>query len=830
MLVAGGIASWRCYSEWRLGRIVLSTDGPPLSAQVLSVLDDSAVGEPFDVGTPTVVSLPEGEYRIRFQQTGFMSQSYRFGVARGETWMHSVSLGENRMLGREPIPFSFVTEAVVLSPGKADFVEWNGQSFIRREGSSGTPVWDTSRPAKQWEATRDPAAWMRRLSYFGDEKRPGRLIQPAADLNGDGTNDLVWALNGTPSLLALSGKDGSLLWTFSANPDGPGGPVPGEPALPRTGIRIPRLGGVVGEPAAADVDGDGTVDVIAVFASFDDPQAIAARRDDPTGTGATLVPTASTAGRRVVTAVSGRSGKWLWNHLLDRASRDRVHERLSDRGPAVLSNRGGLTVSVASGFQWVGLDATTGRPRAGPIDLGFEPIRPLQYADLDGDGTPEMLSLGPIPTQGEFLAAFSTTTGAKLWSKPVQSEYNFQFARVPAHWSEPVQGDTQPWLYGLTAPGVPAEWPVVADLDGDGRAEVVLGYCGPKWPFGDQGGVEMLDGTTGRTRWVRPLWASASVPTLLEHMISGSDIDGDGVNDLVAISRFEGRNSFVRHTVAGRKEPRQIHVDALSGKDGHMLWSWHKNMDEASAPLLWPPRFWGRGPDGRAFLAVPIGGNLRAATIQPTPRDHPDAPVVHLLSSSTGAEAHTVPGLSWPNVADLDGDGLDDLWGSVEGKLHAFRGEPPETWRALGGYVPAADLDGDGKDDVLSVESSRRRGDPYSKIESDFAVARSGPDGRLLWRTRVSPPPSDSSNLDKFKSIALAGQPDELFLSRYVVGTRGAAGRGPGRRWNARCRGHHDQLVIIEPPTQRNLRHSAGAASLWPDGEANLVSVWSHER
>ena len=528
----------------------------------------------------------------------------------------------------------------------------------------------------------------------------------------------------------------------------------------------------MGEPAAADVDGDGTVDVIAVFASFDDPHAIAARPDDPTGAASTIMPPASTAGRRVATAVSGRSGKWLWNHLLDRKSRDRVHERLSDRGPTVLSNRAGKTMTIVSGSQWVALDAATGRPRVGPTDLGFEPIRPVQYADLDGDGTVEMLALGPIPMQGLVLAAFSMATGAKLWSKPVLSAYNVQFASVPGHWSEPVQGDTRPGFYGPTAPGLLAEWPVVADLDGDGRAEVVLGYCGPKWPSADQGGVEMLDGTTGRTRWVRPLWASASDPTLLKHMIAGPDIDGDGVNDLVAISRFEGRSLLERQTVAGRMVPRQIYVDALSGKDGQMLWSWHKNMDEASAPILWPARFWGRGPDGRPFLAVPIGGNLRAATIQPAPRDHPDAPIVHLLSSSTGEEAHTIPGLSWPNVADLDGDGLDDLWGSVEGKLHAFRGEVPETWRALGEYLPAADLDGDGKGDVLSVESSRRPGDRYSKIESDFAVARSGEDGRLLWRARVSPPPSDSSNFDKFKSIPMAGQPDEHFLSRYVVGTR----------------------------------------------------------
>ena len=45
------------------------------------------------------------------------------------------------------------------------------------------------------------------------------------------------------------------------------------------------------------------------------------------------------------------------------------------------------------------LDPATGRPLGEPLEIGFVPIRDVQYADLDGDGEPEMLALGPGPTE-----------------------------------------------------------------------------------------------------------------------------------------------------------------------------------------------------------------------------------------------------------------------------------------------------------------------------------------------------------------------------------------------------------------------------------------------
>ena len=220
LLMLGVVGAWRTYADWRLGRVALTTDGPPLAAEILlESSSDRPIGEPFDIGARTVVALPAGDYRLRVKAKGLMSQTYRVAINRGETLTHHLTLDENRLLGGESIPFSPVTETVMLRPGKTDFIEWNGETLIRRDGSTGKQVCRNAACGRErpWSPERDPVAALRRLSHFGDEKRPGELVQPTPDLNGDGTADLVWAIRGTPSFLALSGEDGALLWTYSTN-------------------------------------------------------------------------------------------------------------------------------------------------------------------------------------------------------------------------------------------------------------------------------------------------------------------------------------------------------------------------------------------------------------------------------------------------------------------------------------------------------------------------------------------------------------------------------------------------------------------------------------
>jgi tRNA A-37 threonylcarbamoyl transferase component Bud32/outer membrane protein assembly factor BamB len=693
LLMLSALAGWRFYSEWRLGRIILTTHGPPLTAQVLPEWGDEPISEPFDVGTRAIKALPAGEYRLRVKAMGLMSRIYRFAVHRAETRTHQVSLDEDRLLGTEPIPFSVVTEALKLTPpGKADFVEWTGQTLIRRDGTTGKPIWDASRPEKPWEPKHDPVAWIQRLSHYGNQQLPGKLVQPAPDLNGDGTGDLVWVIDGTPSFLAISGGNGSLLWTYSAKPDGPGGPDPAGPATPRAGDPLPVLSRLRGDPAVGDVDGDGIPDLIATFVIIEDPEGVVNRPDmNPDGRRGLSWLSWNTANRPVVVAVSGRSGRWLWNYPLARRSQyfGAYGTPTSDVGLTIVTTPKGLLVAVVDGSRCIRLDPATGRPRGGPIDLGFEPGRPVQYADLDGDREPEIIAVGATGN----LVAISLATGQPLWS-------------------DSIRGYMRPWNDRM-----PSELPLVADLDGDGRAELVVPDQGPLPSRARYSGLRVLDGVSGQTRWTRPIAPDTNRPADVFQIVAGPDLDGDGTRDIVAVSAHSDQDI--------------VYVDALSAKDGYPLWWWKRELGALSAEVaIWTPRWWDGGPNVGPLLAVPLGGPVLTGFV-PQPIAIP--PVVHLLAASTGRELATLDGLAWPKLADLDGDGIDDLWGSVEGKLRAIRGERPEAWRALGRFLPAGDLDGDGIADVVSADLEASSGAAKPQLGSRIAVARSGRDGRLLW-------------------------------------------------------------------------------------------------
>ncbi len=712
-LVVGAFLGWRHYEDWRSGEVVLRTDGAPLRAQVLTESNDERVGEPFDVGTRTPRRLPAGDYRLRLTGHGLLGQTYRLGIHRGESRPYSLSLDGDRLLRSDPIPYRLTTAALTLEPGKADFVDWDGETLIRRDGATGRVVWDLARPAKPSDPRSDPLAWLRRLTYHGDASWPGVLVAPAPDLDGDGTGDVVWGSRGTPSMLALSGKDGSFLWEYTASADGLGGPDPHGPAWPENVEQIPRFGRVLGLPLQSDVDGDRTPDVVAAFAVLDDTWTGGLR---PPGPANRLNPwTTPHPGRRVIAAISGRTGRPIWSYQIDPKPTSVPFDPF-DRGVALRKGRRGSTVCFMEGNRCLALDAASGRARAGePINLGFAPERPVEFADLDGDGAPDLLALGnPAGTGTQELVAISLTTGKRLWNVPVGIPFDYPH------------------------PPLIMSWPLAADLDGDGRAEVFV----PEIAHTDSrafGGVRMLDGATGSKRWFHAMRPQTQAKDGLEHLIVAPDLDGDGMRDVVAVSRYNGRYPFRMNS----GEPHRIYVDALSGKDGRSLWWWSTDVQTSYDPaslLVWPPFWWARGDDGWPMLALPLGGRLKGDTGRAAGTGQEEPPRIHLLSGSRGRELHSLEGLSWPESADLDGDGLDDLWGSVDGKLRAFRAPGPVGWRMLGRFDGAGDLDGDGIGDVLTRPSDE------IASNSPMVEARSGRDGHLLWQTRAA---WDSSIADR---------------------------------------------------------------------------------
>ena len=133
------------------------------------------------------------------------------------------------------------------------------------------------------------------------------------------------------------------------------------------------------------------------------------------------------------------------------------------------------------------------------------------------------------------------------------------------------------------------------------------------------GGIRMLDGASGETRWDRPLYPGMkSGSDSLVHLLAAPDLDADGTGDVVVVSRFDGQHPG--EAFAGQlPEPRRVYVDAISGKNGHHLWhSAHRARERGDDTHL-AGVLVGKGSDGWPLLAVPVG--------RPRARDCPDESV-----------------------------------------------------------------------------------------------------------------------------------------------------------------------------------------------------------
>ena len=103
----GRACKLRYYADWRLGRVELTADGPPLAAEVLPESgSDQPVTDPFDVGARAVISLPAGDYRLRVRGAGLLSQTYKVAFHRGETRAHHLTLSMTTACW-EPSPSHF---------------------------------------------------------------------------------------------------------------------------------------------------------------------------------------------------------------------------------------------------------------------------------------------------------------------------------------------------------------------------------------------------------------------------------------------------------------------------------------------------------------------------------------------------------------------------------------------------------------------------------------------------------------------------------------------------------------------------------------------------
>jgi hypothetical protein len=717
LAVVGALGAWSWYDEARRGRFTLATaDDRPYVAEVLDEQGRRVIPT-FTVPTEQPVALPEGQYRLRLSALGLLSETFDLHVTRGRFTPYEVGLAPRRLwepmetVRWEPVEPVTGEFKLVRIDGRTDILTMADDKLRRTSGATGKELWTRGLTAKDQPTLPQPA----------DEKaldvtRWNRFVRHVAaegpDLNGDGHGDLVLMLQIQPDLLAVSGKDGAVLWWHQARP------LPAE-ALGQGLTSDGTL--ALCEPLLCDVDGDGTPDVLAAFSC--------AARDFRLKDRQKL----SLPYEAFIEAVSGRTGQTLWKHRLEDVAFIHSHNFI----PFSLtpSRQGGKpALTVFAGNRLLTLDLATGARIAGPVPL---PGPRIEHEELPRffeprRGEPALIGMlkgrprdpNQQTSQGTLvLSAMSTATGQTLWETTVEGLHEGLRRR---------ERDRTP----------PYDWPLPFPVARSQDLLVPFRERDASGHHKDWHGVERLDGRTGKAVWRRRLFRDDDPyeqnTRALNRLLVGPDLNGDGVPEVfVAVAAvdetvWEKNKSWV---TTGFPRYYWVNVAALSGADGSLLW--HTVPPEPFSQFAALDRlfWWQPGADGRPQLVVPMANFFDGSELK-----------AWVLDAATGAVRHTLAGLEALAAADFDGDGLADLHGfrpfkfnprgrPEPGKLHVLRAAGPELRNVVGKWQVVGDFDGDGLRDLL---------------ENDRVI--SSRTGRELWRSDALPRPDDKGRVVPFQS------------------------------------------------------------------------------
>lgn len=373
------------------------------------------------------------------------------------------------------------------------------------------------------------------------------------------------------------------------------------------------------ELGIADFDQDGHIDVVAVNTGVREADILRG-----TGSGALMAPLAVNAGRAPASVQIG-----------DLDGNGRPDLVISDPSIATYLNNGSPAL-----FE-------------GPVRHRFSTLMRIAGArvvDLDDDGNLDLVALGIDPLISSLVAT--------------------RLAIAPGAFAP----DGAPYLSSTTTTATTTKI-VLADMDNDGRRDVVLG---------DLQGMVFLNGGDGTLGGAAPYTASASGSV---RSIATGDLDGDGFRDLViALDLGDSSGSAVYLRGLGNG----------TFSTPEPIWSTQGIAGAAMVDL---------DGDGRLDVVIDdfvttarrlvmrgLGGGMLAP------------PLVTSLPILGNA----------PLARDLDDDGHPDLISFSETAFIVTRGAGDGTLAApvmaptrAGGVIPAfADLDGDGDLDVVTGDGS----------------------------------------------------------------------------------------------------------------------------
>jgi tRNA A-37 threonylcarbamoyl transferase component Bud32/outer membrane protein assembly factor BamB len=777
LLAAGATTAWQAYRDAQRGRLALASSDPALLAEVLDP-DDHPVGPRFALPQTKPLALPAGAYRLRLLAPGQPSQTWPLELAPREFRQHSVGLSTEWLWPpKELAPQATLLEPVQRGP-TVDFLAL----FPPRRTPEGT-----HQPARLrlWRGADGHPAWPQDLEFGRDTCPPGRIAEEwqaltgygsvisgftdtgiadrTRDLDGDGTPDLVLLSRSTPSLWAVSGATGTLLWWHRGHP--PATPAPQASETWRAAL---GQGWIVGQPAVStDLDGDQVADFVACFRSNGEILADATGQQRPV------------EARSWLGAVSGRNGEPLWTRGLNE---DWAHYAMSSTEAARIEplarprigRVGGIdTVVLVAQGRLRGWNARTGAPAWGPVDTGFPLTRVPQLVDLDGDGQPEAVAVNrrdgaPADTGAETtfeLVILNLPAGTPRWRHDLMIVRDHQARDVDE---------------------VATELFSVADLDGDGRPEVVAftqrHADAGQWRFG----LEVREGATGATRWDHELEVRdrpQDLPGNLRFAI-GPDLDADRWRDVLAV-------------VPGYDFARQAHgirATALSGTSGARIWQRHHPGVGSARSLAWGPA----GADRWPQLLVSCH---RVS-------DQPETSLV--LETGSGRVDHVLLGVAHPRAADCDGDGIADLFypqiSAGPARLAVVKGAPTSFRVALDEWTASGDADGDGLGDFVG-------------FENETLAARSGRTGSRLWSVRA-PFAAPSTVIVPAPEAGAGADTDPIGVVLALVNAPRAD--GPANRGTARTLAAFDA-------TRGRQRWTAAGFDLGAGSSSGSSYGWSYE-
>ncbi len=727
LLLIGSLA-WLSWHRLREVRLSLTSPTSTIVAELLRSDGTQALRRQTVPTQDPLVTSP-GRYTMRVSALGLLSQDFDIELNPGES--RKQSLNPDDQLLMPSIGNQFET-TLVRSPNGAIVVSYDEtqlsvENLISpNRGTIRTAFanWINAKtPNFIWPPSKVMGGQLDNADKF--DVRPW-ILNSLQDWYGDGNEDLLIAMR-HQAVVALVGRDGNVRWCAGLTPDVTGK----QPEGSQTSFPCPRSTIAEMPVSIGDIDGDATPDILVQVAQI-----------NPWG-----FPDLTTAQRSIV-AISGSSGKVLWSYdapkeLFDlpagiladyhfrwftgantgssgagggsfrnqgrwsrafEATTARTSEFVSTGSILPYDERENVHVLFQAGPNLVSLDRTTGMPIGQAVSLGHVPFQSPVLVELDGKPGKELIFLEDLhgridsttnpPTELKYrmrVVAWSLTGNRVLWEKNISAHAPF----------------TRTWR--MEKP----KWPVVMDLDGDGRAEVIVpdDTVLASSQEASQSSLIVLSGDLGKVLWKQGI---RHVDSQIERYCVGPDVNGDQYRDVLVAS------------MSGL--PVRVHVDCLSGLNGATLWSSHAALESNESPesfYLDEPFVWDNHEDGWPQFVV------RLISTQNTQ----NGTEAFFFSSGTGQVLHKLLQADRFATADMDHDGNDDLAVTkyevpgmgMAGKCTTrfVRGSAGILWQILGAPLETvSDLDGDHLEDLVAVDHQS-------------VTARSASTGRTIWRRLI---------------------------------------------------------------------------------------------